>query len=199
MSSLTRIEQSIKVDRDIFNRDILWDKFYIPLDKLKIILSISSHPQLSNVVKGQIYGSATVSEAYDIKSLLKEYIEGSDNYLKFINTGTIDKYRSFWKTKKTQYIKGSFVRPVIEKADLQQLSLRRYKQSISPKLIIAGMSLVPEVFYDSGDYLAGKSTSIILSSEKELKFLAAVLNSKLIGSGSELISIRLKCRADILL
>ena len=38
-----------------------------------------------------------------------------------------------------------------------------------------------ECFYDIGEYLAGKSTTIILPGSKGLKFLVAILNSKLIS------------------
>ncbi len=180
MSSLTSINQSLRVARDIFNRDIWWDKYYIPSDKLKIILSISSHPKLGDIEQN-IFGAATVSEAYDLKPIIKEITDVSDSCFKFINTGTIDKYRALWGDKRTLYIKQAYMHPVVSKEELLKLNVRRYEQTENCKLIIAGMSRDLEVFYDSGQFVAGKSTSIIISTEERLKFLLGVLNSTLIS------------------
>jgi hypothetical protein len=57
-------------------------------------------------------------------------------------------------------------------------------QSNSNKIIIAGLSKRLESFFDTGEYLAGKSTIIILESinnKIQLKFLLSLLNSKLIS------------------
>ena len=58
----------------------------------------------------------------------------------------------------------------------------RYEQSLSPKIIVAGMSLYLEAFYDdNGEYLAGKSTTLILGDKVNLRYVLAILNSKLMG------------------
>ncbi|MCX6731747.1 MAG: restriction endonuclease subunit S [Candidatus Parcubacteria bacterium] len=103
------------------------------------------------------------------------------NYFKFINTGTIDRYASLWDKEKTQYIKNGYKRPIIEKELLKNLYPKRYKDSLSIKIIIAGMSKVLECFLDSKrEYLAGKSTSIIIADIEKLKLLTGILNSKLL-------------------
>lgn len=127
MSNLSNVDSSHIVDRKIFNRDTLWDKYFIDADKLNIILSVSSHQCLSEVVS-QICGSATVAEAYLVKDVLID--EWKNGNLKFINTGTIDKYTSLWGIKDTQYIKGRYHTPSISKTSLQRISDRRLTQSI---------------------------------------------------------------------
>ena len=101
--------------------------------------------------------------------------------LKFINTGTIDKYESLWGKKKTQYIKGGYLYPVIRKADLDSINENRTIQAASPKLIVAGMCYEIEALYDEGGTLAGKSTSIIIGESKLLKYVLALINSKLLN------------------
>lgn len=177
MSNLSDVDSSHIVDRKIFNRDTLWDKYFIDTDKLNIVLSMSSHQCLSEVVS-QICGSATVAEAYLVKEALID--EWENDNLKFINTGTIDKYTSLWGIKDTQYIKGKYHTPSISKTSLQRISDRRLVQSMSNKIIVAGMSKEIEAFYDEGEYLAGKSTTIIMDDSIQLKFIYAILNSKLL-------------------
>lgn len=57
----------------------------------------------------------------------------------------------------------------------------RSLEAASEKIIVAGMCKRLECYYDTGGYIAGKSTSIVLDSKLDLKFLLAVLNSKLIS------------------
>jgi len=100
---------------------------------------------------------------------------------KFINTGTIDPFESLWGKKTTKYIKQSYRYPVVNNEDLKKFSKSRYLQACSEKIIIGGMALNLEAFYDSGEYLAGKSTTIILPGKIDLKIITALLNSKLIS------------------
>ena len=51
-------------------------------------------------------------------------------------------------------------------SDLAALSRMRLEQARSPKIIIGGMTLRLECFYDEGECLAGKSTVIILPNAK---------------------------------
>ena len=181
MIDLTKICQVNKIEHHIFNSDLFWDKYFVSQDKLNVINKISKNEKLSYYFP-QIHGSATVGEAY----LIKEYIinhSGNTNcqYKKFINTGTIDPYVSLWEQKKTQYIKSAYIQPVLSHNDIIKVSNRRYVQSNSIKVIIAGMSLRIEALYDEGEYLAGKSTSIIIGDMIEMKYITALLNSKLIN------------------
>jgi len=55
------------------------------------------------------------------------------------------------------------------------------KQASLPKIIIAGMSLRVEAFFDKGEYCAGKSTTIIVDDESKLRTLTGILNSKVVS------------------
>lgn len=180
MENLEKIGSEMSVDRNLFNKDILWDKYFITTSKLSIILRMNAFPSLAEKTNN-IYGAATVNEAYKIKEILEdgEYVK-NENF-KFINTGTIDPYISNWGLKKTQYIKTSYVKPVVSAANLKNISERRFVQSSNKKIIVAGMSQQLEAFYDNGEYTAGKSTSIITGEENTLKLYTALINSKLLS------------------
>ncbi|MBN1795923.1 MAG: hypothetical protein JW804_04560 [Sedimentisphaerales bacterium] len=128
-----------------------------------------------------VLGAATVSEAYEIKKLIKEGTSEVNAPLKVVNSGTIDRYCLLWKEKPLRYIKDSYKLPVIPLENEGSLPSKRLKQSKLPKIIIAGMTKRLECAIDlNGEYLAGKSTSIIFSSQN-LKYLIGLLNSKLIS------------------
>ncbi len=126
----------------------------------------------------------TVSEAYNLIPCLYEGKEKEENSnLKLINTGTIDKYISLWGYKKTSYIKNKFLFPFIDKNKFNSIMPKRFNQSVSKKIIIAGIRYF-ECFLDiNGEYVAGKSTIIIRNTNNNMKLeaLLALLNSSLIS------------------
>src|SRR5690606_12492286 len=89
-----------------------------------------------------ISGSATVKEAYELKAFIKEanFSESHKNYKKVINSGTIDKYVSLWGIKKLNYLGSKILHPSIENKNVIKINKRRYEQSESNKIIIAGMT-----------------------------------------------------------
>lgn len=123
-------------------------------------------------------GAATVAEAY----LIKEYIsDDSLNSLKMVNSGTIDRYSSLWGRKEIRYLGTKLLKPTISKQNLSKISEKRVAQSESSKIVIANMTRRLECMFDEkGNYLAGKSTTIVIS-KNNLKVLLAVLNSNLIN------------------
>jgi len=176
MSSLEDYKSINKIDKNIFSKDIFWDKYFFDKDIINLILHISSFRDIAS--SGfNVLGAATVNEAYKIKEVIVELDENQENYLKFVNTGTIDPFETLWDTKSTQYIKGKYEKPIVNIESLKKINEVRFEQSISPKIIIAGMAIKIEAFYDKGDFLAGKSTTIILGKEIYLKSLTAILNS----------------------
>ena len=178
METLIFPESSYIIPNKLFCKDLFWDKYFINDKELKLILKISQHPKLEEL-GFEINGAATVAEAYLIKEELQDSNIIDETKVKFINTGTIDKYKSLWGVKKTQYIKGSYDYPAITKNALNKISKSRLGQATSPKIIVAGMSTVIEALFDNGETLAGKSTSIILGEPYELKVILAIINSKL--------------------
>jgi len=155
-----------------------WDMFFVDSNVYNIIVKINKHSRLSNLFVN-VLGAATVADAYEIKKMIKEQ-EADTHGLKFVNSGTIDPFTSLWGIKDCRYIKGKYSKPVISQTDLKNYSETRYLQSISPKIIVASMTTRYEAFLDiDGDFVAGKSTTIIIGSLDYLCFLAAIINSKL--------------------
>jgi phage-related holin len=70
--------------------------------------------------------------------------------------------------------------PVVNISDLKNMSEKRYLESNMEKIIIGGMTKILECYYDSGEYLAGKSTTIVYG-YNHLKYIVAILNSKLMS------------------
>ncbi|MCG7849324.1 MAG: Eco57I restriction-modification methylase domain-containing protein [ANME-2 cluster archaeon] len=143
---------------------------------------------LNNVKRVADYGDVenpfAVSEAYNLLSCLYDGKESDNNSdLKFINTGTIDKYVTLWGFKKTTYIKHKFLFPFVDKKEFKSIMPKRFEQSISRKIIITGIRHF-ECFIDiNGEYVAGKSTIIIREStnNKKLEPLLALLNSSIVS------------------
>jgi len=129
-----------------------------------------------------VIGAATVSESYKIAELLTPLGKASsgDEYLVFVNTGTIDRYESLWAVDPTQYIKGTYRKPVVSRKALSQEMPTRYEQARAPKLILAGMVKSLEGLYDAdGMILAGKSTVVVMNTSLSLLYLLSLVNSKL--------------------
>ncbi len=126
----------------------------------------------------------TVSEAYNLLPCLYDGEENENNSnLRFINTGTIDKYVSLWGYKNTTYIKKKFLFPYIDKKKFKSIMPKRFDQSISKKIIISGIRYF-ECFLDiNGEYVAGKSTIIIRNTKNDMKLeiMLSLLNSSLVS------------------
>ena len=177
MEDMFAIKQHCSVDPKSFYSDIDWDKYFgSSQNELSIVEKMKKYKPLS--VYATVNGAATVNEAY----LVKEYLvdDGSEitGKRKFINTGGLDPYISFWGKQEMRYLKGKYLYPVAADSDVKSMSAKRYKESISEKVIIGGMTKRLECYYDKGEYLAGKSTTIVLD-YSHLKYITAVLNSTL--------------------
>ncbi|MDA8143172.1 MAG: N-6 DNA methylase [Thermoplasmatales archaeon] len=129
----------------------------------------------------QVIGAATVSEAYEIKKIIKEQTEDDINYYKFVNTGTLDRYSCLWGVFKTRYIKESYNRPIVGIDKLEHFSKKRLEQTNYTKIIVGGMTKRLECYLDYGQCLAGKSTTVIISKD-DLRPIIAILNSKFMSS-----------------
>jgi hypothetical protein len=169
------------VAEDEFYENISWSKYFFRPNIVSLINRLEGNPRLLDFSSEiSILGAATVSEAYLIKEIIEDG-ESNDDNLKLINTGTIDPFVSLWGIKDTQYIKGKYKYPVVPKEKLIKMNSTRFEQSKKSKLIIAGMAKSFETFFDSkGEYLAGKSTTIILEDKNNLKYILGLLNSKVL-------------------
>lgn len=150
-------------------------------DKLDVMSSIIKKIEENNAGLG-IYclleSSATTSEAYIISDMVED-IKYSNKYFKLINSGTIDRYNSLWNIKKTQYIKKSYQSPCVDKELLGKKFPKRAKLSNSEKIIFANMTKCIEGFFDKNkEYYAGKSTTVLLKKDVDLRLILAIVNSK---------------------
>ena len=182
MDDFDKLSISNQVSAELFYRDIFWDRFFVPENQLQVIVKCLSFPVIDPFF--QIGAAATVSEAYTLKEYIQEYSDelSEKPFKKLINTGTVDRYQSLWHKKPIKYIKDSYYVPIVLDSDLRQFSERRFSQAQSRKIIIGGMNKILECVFDEGEYIAGKSTTIVLESGgMDLKYALALLNSKLVS------------------
>ena len=182
MADLERSSIHNRIPTEFFYRDVFWDRFFVSENQLQVIVKCSGFPTLETFF--EVGAAATVSEAYALKESIREYSTDLSTvpFKKLINTGTIDRYESLWSKQATRYIKDSYDTPIVLDSDLREFSQRRFAQAESQKIIIGGMTKILECVYDEGEYIAGKSTIIVLEGESmDLKYALAVLNSKLIS------------------
>ena len=177
MKNINEVESINIIDANIFYADAYWDKYF----NAKILTLLNKIKKFDPLEKiASINSAATVNEAYLIKEFLYDDDGRSNEIKKLINTGGIDKYKSYYGINPITYIKGKYLRPVVRISDLKNMSEKRFNESSVEKIIVGGMNKVIECIYDSGEYLAGKSTVIIYNNE-HLKFITAILNSKLMS------------------
>lgn len=177
MMNSQNITRTISVSNIDLVKDLLWDKHFASSENSGVLKKMSRFTRLQTS-KFNVENSATVSEAYKLKEVLID-CETPSGGMKFVNTGTIDRYTFKWGIKNTRYIKDAYKFP---RAPISFLSPKRKLQATGSKLIIAGMTKVLEVAFDiSGDYIPGKSTIFIhVESQEDGWALLALLNSKLI-------------------
>ena len=177
MKEILKIEQSLIVKANLLISETYWDIFFQKKVIFEIVRKMETLKSKSFEIK--VLGAATVNEAYEIKKIIHESLNQKSE-LKFINTGTIDPYVQKWGIENCSYIKGKYLQPVVKKSDLKKISETRFKQSKSSKIIVAGMSCRFEAVLDlEGEFIAGKSTTIILGNGQYLKFLISIINSKI--------------------
>ena len=177
MEDMEQVSNHNEIDEKTFYADINWDKYFnSSQDALAIIDKMSKFPPLKSIAT--VNGAATVNEAYLVKEFLYDDDGSCSEIKKFINTGGLDPYKSTWGIEYIRYLKGKYMNPVVKISDLKEMSEKRYKESESEKIIIGGMTKILECYYDSGEYLAGKSTTLVYGCE-HLKYITALLNSRL--------------------
>ena len=127
--------------------------------------------------------ACATSDAYK----LKEYISDSNVFdvsqnLRIVNTGTISKYTSRYGISPMTYLKDKYLNPIVNKHDFLANFKNTYgKTSVQPKLIGKGLTLLDWFLDENGEYVAGKSTLVLLAENiGVLKFLCAILNSRLV-------------------
>ena len=177
MDDMEHVANHNVIDKEKFYQDIDWDKYFHSSQiDLEIIDKMNAFPKLGDIAK--VNGAATVNEAYLVKEFIYDGSSEDKETKKFINTGGIDPYKSTHGETPIRYLKGSYEYPLVPISELKKMSEKRYGESNAEKIIIGGMTKILECYYDDGEYLAGKSTTLVYGC-KHLKYIIAVLNSRL--------------------
>ena len=138
----------------------------------------SKFEPLNQNKKFSLYSSASVSEAYELKEVIENSQSYGIDYIKLINTGTIDPYINLWGNKPMTYIKAKYLYPIVK---LENIKSKEWTSK--PKIALAGMATRLEAFIDiKGEFLPLKSTTVITSiNDNNLKFICSLLNSNLLS------------------
>jgi adenine-specific DNA-methyltransferase len=125
--------------------------------------------------------ACATSDAYKLKSFIQEAPQQmkQTDYLRVVNTGTIDKYVSRWGRRDMVYLGGRYSRPVVKKSLFLKSFPNTYgKKSVKPKLIIKGLTLLDACLDDKGTMIPGKTTLIVTAPTlDDLKVLSVIVNS----------------------
>ena len=177
MENRVDVKQSNKANSNDLAKNDYWDPFFRNTAIFKLISKINLFNPLKDLPV-EVLGAATVADAYEIKKIVQD--SNSQNGFKLINSGTVDPYLPYWGIRPCRYIKGSYIYPKVPAEDLKNYSEVRFNQASSPKIIVASMTTRYEACLDiCGEFIAGKSTTIILGDTKQLYKLTAIINSKL--------------------
>lgn len=127
----------------------------------------------------ELWGGATVAEAYALADLLQDRPEPAEGDLRVLNSGTIDPHRALWGERSIRYLGRSLLHPVVPAEALHLLPARRLAQARQPKVIVASLTRRLEAVADpDGRWLAAKSTVVVLVATAEAAvWWSMVLNS----------------------
>ena len=177
MENRVDVKQSNEANSNDLAKNDYWDPFFRNTEIFKLISKINLFNPLKDLPV-EVLGAATVADAYEIKNIVQD--SNIKNGFKLINSGTVDPYLPYWGIRPCRYIKDSYTYPIVPAEDLKNYSEVRYNQASSPKIIVASMTTRYEACLDvCGEFIAGKSTTIILGDTKQLYKLTAIINSKL--------------------
>lgn len=173
-SKTAKITQGV---REVINEHVV-DNSKLPSNWALLLSEEQTNHSVDTVKLDTLYdvfAAATVNEAYELKELIDEDPNATQN--KIINTGTIDPYITTWGISPINYIKDRYLHPHVE---LTKLGKEKswYRRD---KIIVAGMAVRIEACYSRGaEFFPAKSTTVICEKEEgspNLKALLALLNS----------------------
>lgn len=181
MDGRDSIASSVLVQRREMKKCPFWDIHFRAKEEIAVLSKMLRFPILEEHGALSVQSAATVADAYNLKEIIEDVSELDDS-VKIINTGTIDRYKSLWGAQSMKYLKDNYTYPRVSCSRLAAMNDTRRLQALAPKIIVAGMTKVIEAVFDEGQTLAAKSTSVILSPDKQvLRSVLAVLNSKLMS------------------
>ncbi len=153
----------------------IWGFLLSPNIKLLIKL-LEGTCKLSEIAA--INASSTAGEADQYGSYIQN--KTSNDSLKIINTGTIDRFNNLWGKKKLSHAGKKYLTPYLPLSKAS-VSKRRRELYNSPKLIYAKMAKQCETFYDQSGCFASINTNCLHSVKDgiSLDFIVGYCNSKL--------------------
>jgi hypothetical protein len=182
MQDLQQVHQARSIDLHASSAQLGWRLSATEQQSALLARLQQDFSPLGNIA--HIRGAATVTEAYQMQSLIQNIPVLTAGDLQVVNSGTIDRYQLLWGKKPLRYLGQSYLYPGIAMSRCNDLPPKRYQQAQQCKIIVAGMTQRLECAFDPmGCILAGKSTSIVWVEEGaiDLRYLLGLLNSSLLS------------------
>lgn len=147
----------------------------------KVIRKIEDESVESIMSLAVCENACATSDAYKLLPLIENSSQPNQQQYKLVNTGTIDKYSSKWGKKEITYLGTKMLYPVVNISVFNTTFGKSYvRKSYLPKIIIKGLNLLDAFVDVKGEYLPGKTTLVICSTDIDLLyFICGILNSKL--------------------
>lgn len=172
----------------VASMDSIQDPYYIDFlfsDQSSLIAKLDKLPKRIKDLYVSCEGACATSDAYKLVPLLNNSdsaLIDNSTYYKLVNTGTIVKYAPLWGVKQITYLGNKLICPIVAKEDFNTMFGKTYiLRAQRPKIIFKGLNLLDAFIDAKAEFIPGKTTLVICSEDIEkLKFLCAVINSKLI-------------------
>jgi len=150
---------------------------FILSDGVDILLKIISKSTTVQDI-ASVNASSTAAEADEYSGYIQS--KNCSNCIKFINTGTIDKFKHLWGEKKLKNKDETILHPYL---NLDNVSLRRRDMYQSPKLIFKKLAKKITSTYDEFGEFASTNTNFVFNptNNYSLAFLAVFMNSSLMN------------------
>jgi hypothetical protein len=157
----------------------LWS--FLLARNVKMILRIATNCQeLGDEGVSEVQASTTAGQAEEFSKFLFDCTGEHEKHFQVVNTGLIDRYASKWGYAKLTHQGKTYQKPCIFRNE-PMISDSRRKLYGTPKLIVSKVAYVPEVCFDQKGNMAGVNVNVIYDSKCDLRFLLAVLNSRLMA------------------
>lgn len=175
--SVTEINRALKTDLIApYCLDPLLSPYYAFINRLN-----KEHDRLDKIIVCE--SACATADAYKLKPFVKECsgtLNANTNY-SVVNTGTLGKYVSRWGIKPMTYLKGKYLKPIVDRTEFEKHFKNTYKtKSNSKKIIVKGLTLLDATLDLRGEMIPGKTTLVLTSTNEDvLKYASAILNSPL--------------------
>ncbi len=155
----------------------LWGPLLLDLEEQDVFWNtVEDTVQLDS--EGTVQASSTASEAEEFTVALSEELPSKTNK-KFIKTGGIDPFQSFWNSKEVRHQGEYYTKPVLD-IDHPVITDLRRSQYNNTKLIFAKVASILEAFVDTDGEYASVDTNLFYDSNLDIRYYGAILNSNVV-------------------